>query len=136
MTVPTTPPVAVFYGLPAHTGSIAFGGLDITDPPHLADLVIYPDCVLAVFRRWGSRKPEDGMVIRQDAGPLRVRYGGFRLPWLGTVVWVRSGPQLAMLRMPRWRRAQLGKALERAGFPIDEARTRFGYGKSYNQPAS
>ena len=129
------PPVAVFCGLAAHTGDLAIGGPNMDDLTHLADLVIYPDCVLAVFKRWVVGRKDDGLVIRQDAGPLRVRYGVFP-PWQNTVVWVRSGHQLAMLRMQTWRRAQLRKALERAGFPIDEARVRFGYGLSYDQPSS
>ena len=121
MTLPEGAPVRVFRGLAAHLGDVSVGGPRMDDLSHLADLVVYPQAVVAVFKRWVIPRQEDGLMIRQDEGPLRVRFG--RLPpWQNTVVWVRQDSRLAMLRMsPRGRR-QLRAALSETEFGIEESR--------------
>jgi hypothetical protein len=121
MTLPDGSPVRVFWGLAAHLGDVSLGGPQMDNMTHLADLLVYPDTVVAVFKKWVIPRQEDGLIIRQDKGPLRVRFGRFP-PWQNSVVWVRQDSRLALVRMsPRGRR-QLRVALTETGFGIEESR--------------
>jgi hypothetical protein len=77
VTIPNSPPLAVFYGLAAHLGDVSLGGPEIDDLTHLADLVIHPGGVTAVFKKWVVPRVADGLVIQQCTGPIRVRLGRF-----------------------------------------------------------
>ena len=115
--------VAVFYRLAAHLGDTAIGGAHLDDTTHLADLVVYPHSVAAVIRRWIVPRQDDGLVVIQSAGPLRVRVGRFP-PWQNTVVWVRHDQRLVMLRMSGRQRRSLRSALTKTGFGIQEIERR------------
>jgi hypothetical protein len=120
MTLPEGP-VSVFRGLAAHLGDVSVGGPRMDDLTHRADLIVYPQAVVAAFKRWVIPRQEDGLTIRQDEGPLRVRFGRFP-PWQNTVVWVRQDSRLAMLRMSPRSRRQLRATLTATGFGIEESR--------------
>jgi hypothetical protein len=130
VTLPSEPPIAVFSGLAAHVGDVSIGGPQLDDVTHLADLVVYRGCVAAVFTKLVFPRKEDGLVVLQSAGPLRVRVGRFP-PWQNTVVWVRQDRQLAMLRMSGRRRRALRASVTMSGFGIKEDRASLAHGLIY-----
>lgn len=130
MTLPNVAPIAVFHRVPTHVGEVALGGASAIDATHLADLLVYPDSVVAVFRRWGVHRPEDGLIVRQTDGPIVLRTGRFP-PWQNSVAWVRDGTQLAMLILSGRQRRRLRAALDRAGFGVEEDRISLKSGRAH-----
>ena len=133
MTLPPEAPIAVFYSLAAHLGDLSIGGPLALDLTHQADLVVYPTCVAAVFKRWVVPRAQDGLVLVQNTGPLRVRVGRL-VPWQNTVVWVRQDHQLAMLWISPRQRRDLRAAVINSGFGIKEDRRSLAHGMGVYEP--
>lgn len=127
MTLPAEAPIKVLRHIAAHLGNVAIGGADAGDLTHTADLIIYRRCVAVVITRWMLPRSDDGLVLIQAEGPLRVRIGRFP-PWQNTVVWVRDDRRLAMLLLTPWQRRSLTAALSRSGFGIKQDRASLIYG--------
>lgn len=133
MTLPSDVPVAVLRRNAAYLGDAAIGSPVKLDLTHLADLVVYAECVAVVFNRWVFPRSEDGLVLVQAIGPLRVRVGRFP-PWQNTVAWVRDGPRLAILHLSPRKRRRLEAALRETGFGIKQDRASPIHGLRRHEP--
>lgn len=133
VTLQPEPALAVYHRLAAHIGEVSLGGARAIDATHVVDLVVYPDSVSAVFRRWAVSRVDDGLIVRQYAGPLRVRVGRWP-PWQNTVVWVRQDQTLAMVLVSARTRRKLRAILTASGFGIKEDRISLAHGRTRYEP--
>ena len=132
MELPNQPPDAVFRSSAGFVTDVRHGGA-LVGPNRLVDLVIYPQCVAAVVKRFVIAQPEDGLVLVQSSGPLRVRVGRFP-PWQNTAVWVRQDHRLVVLLIGPLGLRRLREVLANNGFGIKEDRASLIHGLRRYEP--
>lgn len=109
-------PLASFGRVQAHVWLGTKWGITLD-----AGLRIYPGRVTARIEKYGSAAPEDGTVINQIDGVIRVNLA--RLPpWLDTAIFVQDDNVSCVLAMNRSKRRSLLRALEESGLQTFFAR--------------